>query len=112
MTIFGKIARGEIPTEKVFEDDLVVAFRDIAPQAPVHLLVIPRKPLVSVADAGEGDVTLLGRLLLVAARVAREAGLEERGYRLVTNVGEEGGQSVAHLHVHVLGGRPMGWPPG
>lgn len=112
MTIFAKIASGEIPTEKVFEDDLVVAFRDITPQAPVHLLVIPRKPLVSVADAHDDDAPLLGRLLLAAARVAREAGLEERGYRLVTNVGEEGGQSVPHLHVHVLGGRQMGWPPG
>ena len=112
MTIFAKIIAGEIPSEKLYEDDHVVAFRDIQPQAPVHVLVVPRKPLVSVADAGEEDAELLGRLLLAAAKVARSLGLEDDGYRLVTNIGEGGGQSVFHLHVHLLGGRRMGWPPG
>ena len=112
MTVFARIIAGEIPADKVYEDDRCVAFRDIDPKAPVHVLVVPRKPLVSVADAGEEDAELLGHLLLVAARVAREQGLEERGYRLVTNVGVDGGQTVGHLHIHVLGGRSMGWPPG
>lgn len=112
MTIFAKIIAGEIPSEKLYEDEHVVAFRDIQPQAPVHVLVVPRKPLVSVADAGIEDAELLGRLLLAAAKVARSLGLEDDGYRLVTNIGEYGGQSVFHLHVHLLGGRKMGWPPG
>lgn len=112
MTIFQKIIDGEIPADKVYEDDEVVAFRDINPQAPVHVLVVPRKPLKNVAEATDADAELLGRVLLVAARIARELGLAERGYRLVTNVGSDGGQSVDHLHVHLLGGRRMGWPPG
>ena len=112
MTIFARIISGEIPADKVYEDEHVVAFRDISPQAPVHVLVVPRKPLVSVADAGDEDALLLGRLMLAAAQVARQLGLEEAGYRLVTNVGSDGGQSVPHLHVHVLGGRQMIWPPG
>lgn len=112
MTIFAKIIAGEIPADKVYEDDQAIAFRDINPQAPVHILVIPRKPLVSVASANEGDRALLGHLLLVAAGIARDLGLEEDGYRLVTNIGDHGGQSVPHLHVHLLGGRALGWPPG
>jgi histidine triad (HIT) family protein len=112
LTIFAKIIAGEIPSEKLYEDEHVVAFRDIQPQAPVHVLVVPRKPLVSVADASIEDAELLGRLLLAAAKVARSLGLEDDGYRLVTNIGEYGGQSVFHLHVHLLGGRKMGWPPG
>jgi len=112
MTIFAKIIAGEIPAEKLYEDDHVVAFRDINPQAPVHVLVVPRKPLVSVAHADAEDAELLGRLLLAAAQVARELGLESGGYRLVTNIGDQGGQSVYHLHVHLLGGRQMSWPPG
>jgi histidine triad (HIT) family protein len=112
MTIFAKIIAGEIPAERLYEDDHVVAFRDINPQAPVHVLVVPRKPLVSVAHADAEDAELLGRLLLAAARVARELGLEPGGYRLVTNIGDQGGQSVYHLHVHLLGGRQMSWPPG
>ncbi len=112
MTIFAKIIAGEIPAEKLYEDDHVVAFRDINPQAPVHVLVVPRKPLVSVAHADAEDAELLGRLLLAAAQVARELGLEPGGYRLVTNIGDQGGQSVYHLHVHLLGGRQMSWPPG
>jgi histidine triad (HIT) family protein len=109
-TIFGKIARGEIPAERVYEDDRAVAFRDVAPQAPVHLLVIPRQPIEKLADASEEDGELLGHLLLVARRVAAEAGL--RDFRVVVNNGAGAGQTVFHLHLHVLGGRPLGWPPG
>ena len=112
MTIFDKIISGEIPADIVYEDDHVVAFRDIAPQAPEHVLVIPRKAIRSVAHAETEDRELMGRVMLAAAQVARELGLDENGYRLVTNVGQYGGQSVFHLHVHVLGGRQMQWPPG
>ena len=112
MTIFQKIIDGEIPASKVYEDDEVLAFHDIQPQAPVHILVIPKKPIISAATAQPEDEALMGKLMLAAAQVARQEGLEEDGYRLVTNVGREGGQSVYHLHVHVLGGRQMVWPPG
>ncbi len=112
MTIFAKILAGEIPAEFVYEDELAVAFPDVAPQAPFHVLVIPRKPLTSVAAAEQDDTALLGHLLRVAAAVAAEAGLDEDGYRVVTNVGADGGQTVEHLHLHVLGGRAMKWPPG
>lgn len=109
-TIFGQIARGEIPTDFVYEDDRAVAFADINPQAPTHILVIPRKPIARLSEAGDEDAELLGHLLGVARRVAREAGLED--FRLVVNDGAGAGQTVFHLHVHVLGGRPLGWPPG
>jgi len=109
-TIFGKILRGEIPAERVFEDDRCIAFRDVQPQAPVHLLVIPREHLISLAQADQSQESLLVHLLLVAARVAREAGLND--WRTVINTGAGAGQTVFHLHVHVLGGRPMQWPPG
>jgi histidine triad (HIT) family protein len=109
-TIFGKILRGEIPADRVFEDDRCIAFRDVQPQAPVHLLVIPREHLISLAQADQSQESLLGHLLLVAARVAREAGLND--WRTVINTGADAGQTVFHLHVHVLGGRPMQWPPG
>jgi len=109
-TIFGKIARGEIETQVVYEDDRALAFHDVNPQAPTHLLVIPRKPIERLAAAEDGDGSLLGHLLLVARRVAKDAGLED--FRLVVNNGAGAGQSVFHLHIHVLGGRPMGWPPG
>jgi len=112
VTLFEKIISGEIPSDTVYENDDVVAFRDINPQAPVHVLVVPRKPIPSVAHAQASDTELLGKLLLASAEVAKRLGLSETGYRLVTNVGEDGGQSVLHLHVHVLGGRQMGWPPG
>lgn len=112
MTIFGKILRGEIPADFVYQDDQVVAFRDINPQAPTHIVIIPRKPIVSVDHAGPEDAGVLGQLLLVAAKVAKDLGLSPEGYRLVTNVGRDGGQSVFHLHVHLLGGRALGWPPG
>jgi len=111
-TIFGKIARGEVPADLVYEDEEVLAFRDLSPQAPVHLLVIPRKPIPTLDDAEPQDAQLLGRLLLAAAKVARAAGIAERGYRVVLNCNVAGGQAVFHLHLHVLGGRPLGWPPG
>ncbi len=111
-TIFGKILCGEIPADFVYEDEHAVAFADIDPKAPVHLLVIPREPLPSLKDAVQEDCALLGHLLHVCKVVAEEAGLDEGGYRVVTNIGEDGGQSVAHLHFHVLGGRTMQWPPG
>ncbi len=110
-TIFGRILRGEVPADFVHQDEHCIVIRDVNPQAPVHLLVIPRKPLVSLADAAEDDRELLGHLLLVAKRVAEAEGLAD-GWRLVANVGPEGGQEVPHLHLHVLGGRRMTWPPG
>ncbi|WP_026097832.1 histidine triad nucleotide-binding protein [Baaleninema simplex] len=110
-TIFGKIVRKEIPADIVYEDDLCLAFRDIAPQAPTHILVIPKKSLSSLADAQESDRDLLGHLLLTANQIAQQEGLSQ-GYRTVVNTGAEAGQTVFHLHVHVLGGRPMEWPPG
>jgi len=109
-TIFGKIARGELPAEVVYEDDRALAFRDVNPQAPTHILVIPRRPIERLASAEESDASLLGHLMLVARRVAADEGLED--FRLVVNNGAGAGQSVFHLHLHVLGGRPMGWPPG
>ncbi|MEB3334898.1 MAG: histidine triad nucleotide-binding protein [Cyanobacteriota bacterium] len=109
-TIFARILRGEIPCQSVYSDELCLAFRDVNPQAPVHVLVIPRKPIPSLAEAEQEDQQLLGHLLLVAAQVARQEGLA--GWRTVINSGEEAGQTVFHLHVHVLGGRPMAWPPG
>lgn len=111
-TIFGKIARGEIPADLVYEDEDVLAFPDLSPQAPVHLLVIPRKPIPTLDDAQPEDAQLLGRLLLAAAKAARAAGIAESGYRAVLNCNAGGGQAVFHLHLHVLGGRPFKWPPG
>lgn len=110
--IFCRIVAGEIPSTKLHEDETTVAFADVNPQAPVHILVIPRDHVPSLADLPEAGSEVAGHLLLTAARVAREAGLEEAGYRVVTNIGSDGGQSVGHLHLHVLGGRAMGWPPG
>ncbi|WP_414550921.1 histidine triad nucleotide-binding protein [Anabaena sp. CCY 0017] len=110
-TIFSKIIRREIPVDVVYEDDLALAFKDVNPQAPVHILVIPKKPIVKLADAESQDQALLGHLLLTAQRVAAEAGLNN-GYRVVINNGADGGQSVYHLHLHILGGRQMDWPPG
>jgi histidine triad (HIT) family protein len=110
-TIFGRIVRGEIPARIVHDDDRCLAFHDVAPQAPVHVLVIPKQPLASLAEASEADADLLGHLVLVATQVARTLGLTT-GYRLVVNCGRDGGQSVDHLHVHLLGGRQLGWPPG
>lgn len=111
-TLFEKIIARELPADIVYEDDAVVAFRDRHPQAPVHVLVIPRRPVPRIAEAGPGDELLLGRLLLAAARVAAQLGLQSGGYRLVINNGPDGGETVPHLHCHLLGGRPMAWPPG
>jgi histidine triad (HIT) family protein len=110
--IFCKIVAGEIPAAKVFEDERAVAFRDINPQAPTHALVIPRAHVSSLNEASESDEALLGHLLRVAARVAREEGHAEAGYRTVINTGAHAGQTVFHVHVHVLGGRALSWPPG
>ena len=109
-TIFGKILRGEITCDEVYSDEQCLAFRDVAPQAPVHVLVIPRKPIESLRSGAAEDVALLGHLLLVAARVAKQEGLDE--FRTVINSGAGAGQTVFHLHVHVIGGRPLAWPPG
>ncbi|MDJ0619305.1 MAG: histidine triad nucleotide-binding protein [Calothrix sp. MO_192.B10] len=110
-TIFSKIIRREIPADIVYEDDLALAFNDIHPQAPVHILVIPKKPIAKLDDAESQDHALMGHLLLTAKRVAQQAGLTN-GYRLVINTGADGGQTVYHLHIHILGGRQMKWPPG
>jgi len=111
-TIFGKIARHEVPANVVYEDDAVIAFHDAAPQAPVHVVVIPKKPLAGLLDARPGDTLLLGELMQAAVHVARTLGLSESGFRVVVNAGPDAGQSVDHLHLHVLGGRPLAWPPG
>jgi histidine triad (HIT) family protein len=110
--IFCKIANGDIPAEVVYEDDQVMAFRDLNPQAPLHVLVIPRKHISTINDITSEDAELLGRLYLAAREVAKEAGLAERGYRTVMNCNSEAGQSVYHIHLHVLAGRAMQWPPG
>lgn len=110
--LFCGVAAGRIPADLVREDDRTVAFRDINPQAPVHVLVIPRKHLASLDQADDGDEELLGALLAAARDVARAEGIADAGYRTVVNTGENGGQTVHHLHVHVLGGRPLTWPPG
>ncbi len=109
-TIFGKIARGEAPAEIVYEDDRALAFQDLAPKAPTHILVIPRKPIARLSEAGDEDEALLGHLLLVARRVAADAGLKD--FRVVVNDGAGAGQTVLHLHLHVMGGRSLQWPPG
>lgn len=112
MTIFQRIAAREIPAAIVHEDDDVIAFHDVNPQAPVHILVTPKRPIPRIADAAGDDSPLLGKLLLTARNIAREQGLGETGFRLVINNGRDGGESVPHLHVHLLGGRPLAWPPG
>lgn len=110
-TIFGKIIRREIPADIVYEDDLCLAFKDVNPQAPVHVLVIPKKPIAKLADAESDDHALMGHLLLTVKRVAEQLELTN-GYRVIINTGQDGGQTVYHLHLHLLGGRAMGWPPG
>jgi histidine triad (HIT) family protein len=110
-TIFAKIIRREVPARIEHEDDLCLAFHDVAPQAPVHVLVIPKRPIASLAEVADDDAALLGHLVVVATRLARSLGLAA-GYRLVVNCGRDGGQSVDHLQVHLLGGRGLGWPPG
>ncbi|MEO5667968.1 MAG: histidine triad nucleotide-binding protein [Bdellovibrionota bacterium] len=108
MSIFAKIITREIPAKIVYEDDLCIAFHDINPAAPVHILLVPKKPIVSLDHAAPEDAPLLGYLLLKVAEIARKFGIAEKGYRVVTNIGPEGAQSVPHLHFHILGGRQMG----
>ncbi len=110
--IFCKIAVGEIETEFVYEDDQVVAFRDLNPQAPTHVLVIPRAHIATANDLTAENADLVGRMTFAAKQIAEQEGIAERGYRTVLNCNLEAGQSVFHIHLHVLGGRPMGWPPG
>ncbi|MDA8238334.1 MAG: histidine triad nucleotide-binding protein [Chloroflexi bacterium] len=110
--LFCRIIAGEIPSTRVHEDDLVVAIRDIAPRAPTHIVIMPRAHIGSAADLTEADGPLLGRLFGVAAALARSEGIDGRGYRLTTNVGAWGGQTVPHLHLHLMGGRAFDWPPG
>lgn len=110
--LFCRIAQGEIPADIVYQDDAVVAFRDVDPKAPVHILVIPRKHITGFGDAAEGDEQLLGKLARTAAQVARKEGIADSGFRSVINSGPNAQQSVHHLHIHVLGGRLMTWPPG
>lgn len=111
-TIFSKIINKEVPAEIIYEDDLAIAFKDVNPKAPAHLLVIPKKVVSSLSAAQGSDTNLLGHCLQVCKKVAEQVGIEEGGYRVVTNIGEDGGQSVFHLHFHVLGGRSLQWPPG
>ena len=108
--VFCKIAKGEIPTEAIYEDEDIIAFNDLDPQAPIHFLVIPKKHITSLATLDESDSEVLGKIMLAISKLANDKNLE--GYRVVTNIGEEGGQSVPHLHFHVLGGRSLQWPPG
>lgn len=111
-TLFEKIRDREIPANIVHEDDDCLAFRDISPQAPVHILVVPKVAIARVAAAKQDDATLLGKLLIAASSVATEQGIAESGFRLVINNGRDGGETVPHLHIHLLGGRPLDWPPG
>ena len=109
--IFCKIANGEIPSNKVYEDDKILAFKDLDPQAPVHILLIPKTHIAGADEITEENSEIVAQIFCVASRLAKEMNLD-RGYRIVTNCGEEGGQSVRHLHFHLLGGRSMAWPPG
>lgn len=110
--LFVKIIEREIPADIVHEDDELLAFRDINPQAPVHVLVVPRRRIPTLNDLDDADAALVGRMVLVARRIAADEGLSEDGYRLVFNCNAHGGQSVYHIHLHLLGGRQMAWPPG
>lgn len=110
--LFCKIINGEIPSSKVYEDELVYAFEDINPSAPVHVLIVPKVHIASIEEMEEEHINLIGHLHLVASKIAKENNIDESGYRLLTNVGKDGGQSVFHLHYHLLGGRSLQWPPG
>ena len=110
--LFCKIVADEIPSTRVHEDDLVIAIRDIAPRAPTHILLLPREHIASAAELTDADAPVVGRLFAAAAEIARAEGIAEAGYRLVSNVGRWGGQTVDHLHVHLMGGRAFDWPPG
>ncbi len=110
--LFCKIVRGEIPSDKVYEDDKVLAFRDISPEAPVHVLIIPKAHIASCNEINAENKEVVAHIFMVAASLAKELGVDETGYRLVNNCGEDGGQTVKHLHFHLLGGRSLAWPPG
>lgn len=110
--IFCKIINGEIPSDKIYEDDKVIAFNDINPQSPVHFLVIPKEHISSTNDINEENVSIISHVFLVINKLAKEKGLDEKGYRIVNNCGDLGGQTVKHVHFHVLGGRQLQWPPG
>ncbi len=112
MTLFEKIIAREIPADIVYEDDQCISFRDINPQAPTHVLLVPKRVIPRIGEATPDDQALLGHLLLKAGEVARQLGLADGGFRLVVNHGPNGGETVPHLHIHILGGRPLGWPPG
>ena len=111
-TVFKKIIDKEIPADVVYEDDLCLAFRDIDPKAPTHIILIPKKEIPSMAEVSEDDKELIGHLYIVASKIAKDEGISDSGYRLVVNTNNEGGQEVYHLHIHLLGGRQMTWPPG
>jgi histidine triad (HIT) family protein len=111
-TLFEKIVAREIPAQIIYEDDSVIAFRDVKPAAPVHALIVPKKPIPRIAEAEEMDQAVLGHLILKAAEVADKLGLKSSGYRLVINNGPDAGESVPHLHMHIIGGRSLAWPPG
>ena len=111
-TIFGKVLRGEIPSDRVWEDEHCIAFRDINPAAPTHILVIPRDDIPTMNDIDESNKHIIGHMVFVATQVAKQEGVAEDGYRLVINCNERGGQTVYHLHMHVIGGRQLSWPPG
>lgn len=111
VSLFTKIIKREIPANIVFENDEVIAFEDISPKAPVHILVVPKKHIATINDAGVEDAELLGKVILAAAEIAKSKGIAERGYRLVINCNEEGGQSVFHIHCHLIGGKKLSWNP-
>mgnify|MGYP001141488780 CR=1 FL=1 len=111
-SIFTRIIKREIPAVIVYEDDLCISFRDIDPKAPQHILIVPKKEIKSMADVTEDDELILGHLLVKASEIAREQGISDSGYRIVINTNKEGGQTVGHVHLHLLGGRQMEWPPG
>lgn len=111
-TLFEKIASREIPADIIYEDDLCLSFRDINPQAPVHLLIVPKKPIVRIVEASSEDQSTLGHLLLIAQRIAKQEGFDQSGFRIVINNGSDGGEEVPHLHLHILAGRKLTWPPG
>lgn len=110
--IFCKILKGEIPCDKIYEDDRVLSFKDISPEAPVHVLIIPKKHISSINKLKEEDENLIGYIYTVAGKIAKQLGVSEKGYRIVSNCGEDGGQTVGHIHFHFLGGRKLNWPPG
>lgn len=110
--LFCKIVKGEIPSEKVYEDELVYAFNDISPTAPTHVLIIPKKHISSALEIDDENSSLIGHIFSVANKIAKSVGIDERGFRIVNNCGEDGGQTVNHIHFHLIGGRNLAWPPG